>query len=251
MYNLMQNLNRMIVGSLIFSTSAAFSMSFHPGTQEREARPPEKTTFVAMVNPSAPQSSKTCESQNIWVQIPTWLAGTWCTVDDLALHEPVTLPLSMVPNINLPVMSITVQGTQIDKLGRIWQYMGTPLIHKVQYTDWLEEQVVDKIELPKAAKDQFVLTDYVEITDRDKDTGSILEKFHEKATITYQLLRAGEVKVTTEFTDTSTSGVFLGCRRSQEYQLRMAPFRPVDADSKTDFREKFREFMSQNHPGGL
>ncbi|HEY9756423.1 MAG TPA: hypothetical protein V6C97_14750 [Oculatellaceae cyanobacterium] len=252
MNNFLRKLNMAFLAcSLLCSGSAAFSLSSHGGSQKQIEDTADDYSLIALIPSVQRAGTQISEVHNNWMQIPTWLAGTWCTVDDLAFHESAISPPFMVPNINLRIMNITVQGTQRDRRGRIWQYIGTPFVHKVEYSDWLEEQVVTKVAVAKAERNQLSITNHIEITDRDKVSGNILEKFNEKAKITYQLIRDGEVKVTTEFIDTSLSGVFLGSRREQEYQLRMAPFNPINSDSKNDYRAMFIDFMNKNHPGEL
>jgi hypothetical protein len=178
---------------------------------------------------------------NKWLQIPTWLAGSWCSVSKLEILPPKGLSKSKQFRVDVQLTSISKLGTAKDSKGRIWQYAGTPASQEVEIGGLIEKQTVQQFQIVNIRPDVVELKTIIAIKTYDGKTGTVYSNVIEKGSITYRNIGPGQVWMTIVDADYDTRGRLLRRYKQSCNFVRIAPF---VQDDLGDLKLLFQHFVN-------
>jgi hypothetical protein len=183
---------------------------------------------------------------NIWIPIPSWLAGTWFADSELIANPKKQNQRSHKNIPSVGIITLTKIGDMQDSKGTIWQYCGEAGIHSIQVGKLLEKMELQNVSVRKNSPKLLVLHAVSKVQVFDLERGRLFGNFIEHSTISYAFVSNGVVRNTVTITDFDETGKQFATYTDTTTETRLASYVPEESGADT-LKQKFEMFQRSLH----
>ncbi len=182
---------------------------------------------------------------NLWVQIPNWIAGSWSAREETAvLFQDFRTGRVHQEQQQFKAKQDFTYGQQIDKSGQIWHYCGVPYTSKTVHSDSEEIHEVKEKRFLKATDEEMEFRAVATVMFVDNLSSQIQKTYQQESLTTYKPIADDRISMT------ASTKVFDAAGRPQTMQdneaiiKRYKHFHPINAQDGKDLKALFIEFMT-------
>lgn len=180
---------------------------------------------------------------NNWVQIPTWLAGTWSVREETAtLRQDLRSGHSDRSRYRFKARQEFTYGSQKDRQGNIWHFVGTPYTSKTNLSEYDEVHEVKEKEFLAAGDHKVTIRSVVGVI-RLSSSGRVLESFQQESLTSYSPEEDGYLLLTSSTKTFSDTGKPMHLQENEARIKRIKPFVERDSYDNKDLRSLFRHYL--------
>jgi hypothetical protein len=188
---------------------------------------------------------------NQWVEIPDWLAGTWCSFNKFEVHPKSESRKKNTSKsepkqfqIELKLLAVSSIGTARDSQGHVWQYIGAPSSRQVRVGNLIERQTIEKFDIVIKSPTLVEVQSVVLIEDSDCKTGKRYSAITEKTVITHQFVAPDEMWTHVTLTDSDGVNHFSKTYENATGELRVQKFQQSNIG---DLQALFDQFIKNKN----
>lgn len=183
---------------------------------------------------------------NHWVQIPAWMAGTWSVREETAVlrQDMRSGSIDRVP-FRFKARQEFTYGSQRDRQGNIWHFIGAPYTSKTNLSDYDEIHEVKEKEFLTVSNHQVTIRTVVGVI-RVSSTGRVKDSFQQESITNYAPMEDGYMKLTSSTKTFSDTGKPLHLQENEADIKRVKAFVERDSADNKDLRSLFRHFLTTN-----
>jgi len=178
---------------------------------------------------------------NQWLQIPVWLAGTWCSSETIQVHPDKAAPNEKNVRVDLRLIAFYKIGTAKDTKGRIWQYVSTPP-ENVAIGDLVEKRTLQQCEIVHADKNTVEIRTVFKVHESDSQTGTSYGEIIERSNVIHKYISPNHMWTSVVLSDYDCKGHLLDSFSKSCFEIRVKPFQ---LSKLGDLQQLFDEFVSQ------
>lgn len=181
---------------------------------------------------------------NNWVQIPSWMAGTWSVREETAvLRQDIrTGNIDRVP-YRFKARQEFMYGSQKDRQGNIWHFIGAPYTSKTSLSDYDEIHEVKEKEFLSSANHLVIIRSVVGVI-RVSSSGRVKESFQQESITNYGPDEDGYMKLTSSTKTFSDTGKPLHLQENEARIKRVKAFVERDSYDNKDLRNLFKHYLT-------
>ncbi|MBI1270997.1 hypothetical protein GC174_11255 [bacterium] len=193
------------------------------------------------------------KSANGWVQVPSWMAGTWLIREETAVYrKDFSTGRSTKSPHRFKAHHKFIYGMQKDRKGGIWHYIGVPYksetrLASVNEIHLVKEKRFDPYSEAKVSFRSVVNVIRVKRTKDGKDP-TIKDSYVQESITSYEPLSASTDKIKLQASTKSfdQDGNPLIQADNEATVKKLAEFTPVDTYRQRDMRYLFRQFLTES-----
>ncbi|MDR3615830.1 MAG: hypothetical protein P4L53_19885 [Candidatus Obscuribacterales bacterium] len=179
--------------------------------------------------------------KNQWLQIPAWLAGTWCSSDTIEVHPDKTAANGKNISVNLKLIAFYKIGTAKDLKGRIWQYVSVPP-ESVPIGGLVEERTLQHCEIVNVGPNIIEIRTVFRVQENDARTGVCYGDIIERSNVTHKYLSPNHMLTSVVLSDYDCEGHLLDSFSKSCLEIRVKPFQ---SSTLGELQQSFDEFINQ------
>lgn len=187
-------------------------------------------------------------SNNRWVMIPGWLAGTWQVKEETAvyLRDYLTGRVQQ-PNHTFRARHQFYYGSQKDRNGNPWHFNGVPYESHAKLAEYEEHHKVQSKDFPKVGQNEVRFRTIVSVVRTRPGSGHIESSFQQESITCYKPLTDDTIELT------SSTKVFDASGRPQKEVVNVANIRRVkpyiqyDNKDGRDLAALFRNYLIEKN----
>jgi hypothetical protein len=181
-------------------------------------------------------------TSNEWIEIPSWLAGTWCEYMDPPTGTEAREKDKSAEIERQPEMRLLTLGMKADSHGSIFHYAGVPWVRTTERSGLIEKQTVDSFKPIKSLPEGLSMISTAKVTISDAKTGAVKEKFKQEVMSTYLPVSDGKIRIHTTTYKYSMDDSLISRTEQSATGARLAGFIPWNS---AEMNLKFRQFSAK------
>lgn len=182
--------------------------------------------------------------KNEWLQIPAWLAGTWCSSDTIEVRPDKTASNGKNVGVDLRLIAFYKIGTAKDIQGRIWQYVSPPP-ENVAIGGLVEERTLQHCEIVKVGQNVVEMRTVFRVQENDAQTGECCGEIIERSNVTHKYLSPNHMWTAVVLSDYDLKGHLIDSFSKSSFEIRVKPFQVAKLG---ELQQLFDEFINQLNP---
>lgn len=193
------------------------------------------------------------KSANGWVQVPSWMAGTWLIREETAVYrKDFSTGRSTKNPHRFKAHHKFIYGMQKDSQGGIWHYIGVPYKSETRLASLNEIHLVKEKRFEPYSEKKVSFRSVVNVirVKRTKDEREpiIKDSYVQESITSYEPLSAStdEIKLQASTRSFDQDGKPLIQADNEARVRRLAEFTPVDRYRERDMRFLFRQFLTES-----
>lgn len=187
------------------------------------------------------------EANNNWVKVPAWLAGTWNVNEETAIlrQDYKTGRIDRNPSVFMARQEFTY-GSQKDRQGGIWHYIGAPYTSKTKMTAYQEFHQVKEKQFLVANDSQVQFRTLMTVVRVSNLNGRVNDSFQQESITSYRPLEDGVIALagSNKTFDANGQAVF-----QQDNEARIRRYRHFNVADRKDgknLKELFLQYLQAN-----
>ena len=189
-------------------------------------------------------STDSQNQSNVWVRVPSWLAGIWQVNEETAVYrENFPTGQKSSESYTFSARSQFTYGKQQDKRGQIWHYIGVPYTSTTQLSNKIEYHHVIAKDITQQGDDVATVSTKAQVIRASQTTNEILETYQQESLTTYTKLTDGTIRLdsSNKVFDADGNPVSLTNNRATIHRTR--PFSIVNFENGKNLKELFAQFL--------
>lgn len=181
---------------------------------------------------------------NVWIKIPSWLAGTWLVDTETAVYRK-DFRTGKVSDQRTPFRARSKfhYGHQRDRTKEIWHYVGIPYTSSTDAATFTEYHQVASKESMKSTANEIALKTQVTVVRVDKITRKITKTFQQESITTYTYVSPQELELRSSTKVFDASGAATNLQQNEAMVKRVETFTPINVQNGKNYKQLFREFL--------
>ena len=223
----------------------AFAVSLEAHVEHTERLP----AVEAAVRPGAvfDLNAVSEPSDNLWVRIPTWLAGTWqVSTETRVYQEDCRTGETSDEHKDFAAKTRFVYGQQKDRLGDIWHYLGTPYSSSTDFPSFTEYHQVASKECTETGVTEIAIKTKATVVRVSKASGKVSKTFQQESITDYSQSSADELRLEASTKVFDSAGNPTAIVKNEAIVTRAEPFVPIDHEGDKDYRELFKQYLASH-----
>jgi len=189
---------------------------------------------------------------NVWIKIPSWLAGSWSARDETAVfYQDFKKGISRHPNEQFKAKQDFTYGQQMDKSGQIWHYMGVPYTSKSMHSSYEEIHEVREKRLVRGDDQVAEFRSLYTVLFIDNFTSNIQRTQQQESLTTYSPLADDRIGMSASTKVFDAGGRAQNLQRNEAIIKRYRHFTPINEKDGKDLRALFQQFMASRGQANL
>ncbi|CAN5384750.1 hypothetical protein BH11CYA1_BH11CYA1_32490 [soil metagenome] len=187
------------------------------------------------------------EANNNWVKVPPWLAGTWTVREETAVlrHDFKTGRIDRNPSIFMAKQEFTY-GSQKDRQGGIWHYIGAPYTSKTKLTAYQELHQVKEKQFLVANDAQVQFRTLMTVVRVSNMSGRVADSFQQESITSYRPVEDGIISLAASNKTFDANGRALFQQDNEARIRRYKHFYETDKKDGKNLRELFLQYLEAN-----
>jgi len=182
-------------------------------------------------------------ASNDWIEIPSWLAGTWCEYMDSPTESAVADKTKTVEKEKRPEVRLLTLGMKADSRGSIFHYAGVPWLRTTEQSGLIEKQLVDSFKPIKSLPHGFSMISTAKVTISDAKTGDVKETFKQEVMSTYLPVSDWKIRIHTTTYKYTMDNTLISCTEQSATGMKLTGFIPWNTE---EINLKFRHSPKLN-----
>lgn len=181
---------------------------------------------------------------NIWVRVPSWLAGIWQVNEETAVYrENYQTGQKSSESFPFSARSEFSYGKQQDKRGQIWHYIGVPYTSATQLSNKIEYHHVIAKDITQQGEDVAMVSTKAQVIRVSKTTNEIVETYQQESLTKYTKLANGTIQLESSNKVFDADGNPVSITNNRATIHRSRPFSIVNFESGKNLKELFAQFL--------
>jgi hypothetical protein len=174
-----------------------------------------------------------------WLQVPTWLAGTWCSSDTLQVYPDKSTSAGNNARVDLRLIAFYKIGTAKDAKGRIWQYVTVPS-ENVAIGGIIERRILQHCEFVNAGQNIVEIRTVFKVQEIDAQTGTSYAEIVEMSNVTHKYISPNHMWTSAVLSDYDLKGHLIDSYAKSCFEIRVKPFQ---SSKLGDLQPSFDDFI--------
>ena len=187
------------------------------------------------------------EANNNWVKVPAWLAGTWIVHDETAVlrQDYKTGRIDRNPTVFMAKQEFTY-GSQKDRQGGIWHYIGAPYTSKTRLTAYQEYHQVKEKQFLVANESQVQFRTLMTVVRVSNINSRVADSFQQESITSYRPVEDGIISLAASNKTFDANGRAVFQQDNEARIRRYKHFYETDKKDGKNLRELFLQYLEAN-----
>ncbi|MGH9551278.1 MAG: hypothetical protein ACRD3W_17980, partial [Terriglobales bacterium] len=189
------NLAGLTVAFNLFAGSGAVAVPLQGSVEHEERLPSVDSALRAGANFDVNLTHEA--PSNMWVKIPHWLAGTWLVEEECTVFSQNFLTGQMDSDAHaFRAKSRFTYGTQKDRAGGIWHFIGTPYCSATDFNSFTEYHQVASKQVVENTSSRIMFKTRFTVVRVSRTTRKVTSTYQQESITTYTRASDTELKMT-------------------------------------------------------
>jgi len=187
------------------------------------------------------------EANNNWVKVPTWLAGTWNVNEETAIlrQDYKSGRIDRTPSVFMARQEFTY-GSQKDRQGGIWHYIGAPYTSKTRLTAYQEFHQVKEKQFLVANEAQVQFRTLMTVVRVSNLNGRVADSFQQESITSYRPVEDGIIALAASNKTFDANGRAVFQQENEARIRRYKHFYETDKKDGKNLKELFLQYLEAN-----
>jgi len=182
---------------------------------------------------------------NLWVKIPTWLAGSWSAREETAVfYQDFRNGESRNLQQTFKAKQDFNYGQQIDKSGQVWHYVGVPYTSNTLRSTAREIHEVREKQFLRANQDEVAFRAIATVLLVDSLSSRIERTYQQESLTTYAPIADDRISMTASTKVFNAGGRPQTLQKNEAIIKRYKRFQIINEKDGKDLKMLFREYMA-------
>jgi len=232
-----------LLTSISFLPVQAGSWTIQGGIEHQESLP----SIDSSVRKGSRFSAGIEEQANQWVKVPEWLSGTWIVRDETAIlrRDFIKDKVDDHPSVFSAHQEFTY-GSQKDRQGGIWHYVGVPYTSKTRLTAYQEFHQVKEKQFLKANENGVQFRTLMTVVRVSNLNNRVSDSFQQESITRYRPYEDGVIEMTASTKTFDASGRAMFQQDNEAKIRRYKHFAVINQKDGKNLRELFVQYLQDN-----